>query len=109
MRETSGAAELGKAVYGCRGNAGALPRTPFRELFEKSSLKTLKNFWEKKRSYFVCRGASRFRRRRADEAEGMRVGNKRRGRTRKGDLRLPEGVPGRRPGPRLGNFLKKVP
>ena len=45
MREISGAAGLGKAAYGFReGSAGAPPRAPFRELFEKSSLKTLKNF-----------------------------------------------------------------
>ncbi len=43
-RVTGGAAGSGEAACGCRESAGAPPRTPFRELFEKSSLKTLKNF-----------------------------------------------------------------
>ena len=43
------------AAFG--GSAGALPRTPFRELFEKSSLKTLKNFWERRSKLFCAQRA----------------------------------------------------
>ena len=34
--------------------AGAPPRAPFRELFEKSSLKTLKNFSERRSKLFCA-------------------------------------------------------
>ena len=33
---------------------GALPHTPFRELFEKSPLKTFKNFWEGGKPLLFC-------------------------------------------------------
>ena len=36
----------------CR--CGALPHTPFRGLFEKSPLKTFKNFWERSKPLLFC-------------------------------------------------------
>ena len=87
------------------GSAGAPPRAPFRELFEKSSLKTLKNFWEKRKKLFCAQRVQvGLRRKRKDEAEGMRAGNKRRGRTRKGGLRLPGECRGAAPDPVQGTF-----
>ena len=67
-----------------QGGAGAPPRTPFRELFSKSSLKTLKNFSEGRRE-LICtqraQGGLRGEGGRTGEG-GMCASNRRRGRKR---------------------------